>query len=82
MKILKNHNIYEVWNESMAESVLVDHKPTKQELLEICKKEGWQGTDEDEKLLKWIRCEKFDKIYTKNPTPKNKSDKWEHHVVD
>jgi len=35
MKRITNHTIYEIWNEYTAESVFVDHKPSKEEVEEI-----------------------------------------------
>lgn len=46
LKLSKNHNICEVWCEYTAESVFIDHKPTKAELEEIRQKE-WPGKDFD-----------------------------------
>ena len=45
VKLLKNHNIYEVWCKYTAESVYVLGKPTKKELEQI-RKENWPGTDQ------------------------------------
>jgi hypothetical protein len=45
MKKCKNHTIYEVWCEHAAESVFVDHKPTKEEVEELRIK-NWPGTDQ------------------------------------
>lgn len=45
MKKITNHTIYEVWNDYTCENVFVDHLPSKEELLEIRKKEKWNGTD-------------------------------------
>lgn len=41
MKKTTKLNIWEVWNEYIAEAVYVDHKPTKEEIEEIIKKEEW-----------------------------------------
>lgn len=41
LKLTKTHTFYEVWNEWAAESVYVDHKPTKAEVEFIVKKEWW-----------------------------------------
>jgi hypothetical protein len=45
IKLTRKHNIYEVWCEHAAESVFIDHKPTKKELEEIRIK-NWTGTDQ------------------------------------
>ena len=39
LKLTKNHTIYEVYNEWAAESVYIDHRPTKAELEFLIKKE-------------------------------------------
>ena len=44
MKKTNKLGIWEVWNEYIAESVFVDHKPTKEEILEIFRLEEW-GVD-------------------------------------
>lgn len=38
LKLCKNHTFYEVWNEWAAESVYVDHKPTKDEIQFLVRK--------------------------------------------
>ena len=45
IKLSTDHDIWEVWCEHMAEAVYVDHKPNKEELEEIRKK-NWPGTDQ------------------------------------
>ena len=66
IKILKNHNIYEVWNEWLATSVYFEgHKPTIQDLIEICKKEKW-GEDNyslKEYIKSYIHVYKEKRVY-------------------
>ena len=38
LKLTKTHTLYEVWNEWAAESVFVDHKPTKDEVAFLVRK--------------------------------------------
>ena len=74
IKKLTNHTIYEVYNEWVAESILVDHKPTKKELYEIFRVEKWeidlnrwfsvtQCATQDQFIEKYIHVEKVKKIY-------------------
>ena len=63
LKLSNNHTIYEVWCEWTAESVFVDHKPTKEELEEIRKKE-WPGTDQFSMPL-IVVASKLQHFYTK-----------------
>jgi len=70
VKRLTKHTIYEVWNEYVAESVFVDHKPSHEEVIDIVKKEKWLRNYFDESKLDWyigqfIHVEKLEKIYTK-----------------
>ena len=44
MKLTPHHNIWERWCGWAAESVYVDHRPTKEEIEEVCKK-NWNGID-------------------------------------
>jgi len=68
IKRLTEHTIYEVWNEYVAESCFVDHKPTKQELIEICEKEKWILVDvkyaTNQYIKQYIFVEKIKRIYT------------------
>ncbi len=41
LKLLRKHEIYEVWNDWSAESIFIDHKPTQAELMELVKKKRW-----------------------------------------
>lgn len=83
IKLLREHNIYEVWNEDVAESVLFSNsfgkKPNQQDLIDICVREEW-GFKEINALKGYIK--KYihvfkEKIYTNsewiepNPLPKN-----------
>ena len=62
MKLTTEHCIYEVWSEYHAESVYVDHKPTKEEVEELRKK-NWPGTDQWELQFK-LRVYKLEPFYT------------------
>lgn len=65
MKKTTKLDIWEVWNEYIAESVFVDHKPTKEEILEISKLEGWNvdsWVDKDHFIETYIHVEPL-KIY-------------------
>jgi hypothetical protein len=63
--------LWEVWNEYVAESVFVDHKPTEEELKEIIENEQWLDEDwlrndkctMDRLIREYIRVEKM-KVYT------------------
>jgi hypothetical protein len=59
MKISKNHTLYYVWNEWTCEEVLLDFKPTKSDLKELCKLMKWP---ED---TKYIYANKVNLLYTK-----------------
>lgn len=64
MKLLKKtnkHSMWEVWSETMAESVYVDHRPTKKELEEILWTR-WKGRDSVDTLMVF----KLEPYYTKN----------------
>ena len=63
MKRTTNHNLYEVWCEYHAESVYVDHKPTKEELEEIRRK-NWPGTDQWDSPMK-LEVFKLAPLYTR-----------------
>lgn len=68
LKKTKNHNVYEVWCEYTCESVLVDHKPSNEEIKEIIYKEAWDGgwdIDINNFIKKHIVVEKYRKFYTK-----------------
>ena len=70
VKRLTKHTIYEVWNEYVAESVFVDHKPSYEEVKDIVQKEKWLRNYFDESKLDWytsqfVHVEKLEKIYTK-----------------
>lgn len=45
LKQIRKHDIWEVWCEHTCESVYIDHKPIKDELEEIRKK-NWPGTNQ------------------------------------
>ena len=59
LKLSKNHTIYEVWCAWAAETVYVDHKPTKEEIEELRKK-NWPETDQFDTL----QVRKLDHLYT------------------
>lgn len=70
LKLTKKHTFYEVWCEWTAESVYIDHKPTKAEVECIVKKE-WGLALEDSRLLSisefirtCIKVEKERHVYT------------------
>lgn len=71
IKRLTKHTIYEVWNEYVAESVFVDHKPTKEEIKEIFHKEWdiddiFENKDNLQRYIKqYIHIDKLKPIYTK-----------------
>ena len=46
MKKTKKLGIWEVWNEYVAESVYIDHKPTEADIIEILEFEEWPGESE------------------------------------
>jgi hypothetical protein len=64
----KEHTFYEIWSEYHAESVFVDHKPTKIELLEISLHEQWIGLLDSEEgqshFINSLRVEPLKPIYT------------------
>lgn len=51
LKRTTKHTIYEVWSEWAAESVYVDHKPTKEEVDQIWK-DNWPKTPDRPKVFK------------------------------
>jgi len=72
LKKLKHHTIYEVWNEWAAESVFVDHKPTKKELWELVLNTtiSWSTAfarceSVDDFISKYIHVKRETQIYTK-----------------
>ena len=68
MKLSKKHNIYEIWNEYIAESVFIDHKPTKEEVRTICEMEDWHLTsdwDGEDFIKKYIHIEPLPVYQTK-----------------
>ncbi len=62
LKLSTEHNIYEIWCEHTAESVFLDHKPSKSELDEIRKKE-WPIKGLDGKPVK-LKAFKLAHYYT------------------
>lgn len=56
----KKHTIYEVWSEDAAESVYVDHRPTKEEVNQLWD-ENWPNTLHKPKVFKEPR------VYTQHP---------------
>ena len=67
MKKTNKLGIWEVWNEYIAESVFVDHKPTKEEILEIFKLERWdrswgEDANKDAFIEKYVHVEQL-KVY-------------------
>ena len=71
IKHLTKHTIYEVWNEYAAESVYCDHKPTKEEIKEICLEQWDIGNMFKSKDIlqsyidQYILVERLKPIYTK-----------------
>ena len=51
LKLSKNHTFYEVWSEDAAESVYVDHKPTKADVDQIWI-ENWPSAKTRPKVFK------------------------------
>ncbi len=69
LKLSRKHNIYEVWNEWAAESVFVDHKPSKEEIKELVKKNDWNiiahtGLSITLFIAKYIHVERLQHFYT------------------
>jgi len=68
MKKTTKHTFYEIWNEYNGQVVYIDHKPTKEELLEICNKEKYFNDDlfDDINLFikKHIYVYKLQPLYT------------------
>lgn len=68
-----DHDFYEVWNEWIADSVFVDHRPTKAELNEIHKTEKWSSASFGKLQVFKVKRVYTNRIYTKpasKPTPK------------
>ncbi len=66
LKRTNKHTIYEVWCEWAADSVFVDHKPSKAEMEELRKK-NWPGTDQWGIIHK-LKVFKLANLYTTAPT--------------
>jgi len=71
IKKTKKHTIYEVLNEYTCESVFVDHKPTKKEIIDICNEEWeevggftWTYGGVEEYIKKYIWVGKVKRFYT------------------
>ena len=64
LKLSKRHTIYEVWCVWTAESVFIDHKPTKEELEEIYRKE-WPGRTDSRDMPFKLEAFKLEHFYTK-----------------
>jgi hypothetical protein len=68
LKLSKKHEIYEVWNEWAAESVFVDHKPTKAEVLELVELNDWYHHGIPSKknyfIKRYIHVEQLEHFYT------------------
>lgn len=62
MKKCFNPGFWEVWNEDTAEAVYVDHKPTSNDIWEICDKEDW--VQERGYIKKYIHVDKL-KVYSR-----------------
>lgn len=62
-------DFWEVWNEWKAESVFVDHKPTKEEIAEIARKEKWD--DDWDEYTRLYRLP----VYSTTPSTPRKSSK-------
>jgi len=71
MKKTTKLGIWEVWNEYIAESVFIDHKPTKKEILTICEMENWRlptewvGLNGENFIKKYIHIEPLRVYQTK-----------------
>lgn len=68
LKLSKTHTLYEVWSEWAAESVYVDHKPTKEDVDQIWK-ENWPNAPTRPKVFKEKHVYVSDKavVWSKNP---------------
>ena len=69
LKLSRNHRIYEVWNEWAAESVFVDHKPSKAEIRELVEKNEWNrvthtGLSITLFIVKYVHVERLQHFYT------------------
>jgi hypothetical protein len=71
LKQTKKHTVYEVWNEYVAESVFIDHKPTKTEVKELIEKNEWFKKWKDVTLSEFIRkhiiVERLEHFYITDP---------------
>ncbi len=68
LKLSKNHTIYEVWNEWASESVFINHRPSKNEVLQLIFVKKWTTTFSNcstiEKFIKkYIHIEKLQDYY-------------------
>lgn len=60
LKQTKKHTVYEVWNEWVAESVFIDHKPTKAEVRELFDL-NWEVNKDTDNVGRFIK--KFVHVY-------------------
>ncbi len=65
----KDHKVYEIWNQFTAESVFFNGKPTKAEILEICKREwppmmDFNYSTPEEYVDLWITVEPLRHFYS------------------
>ena len=75
LKLSKNHEVYEVWNEWVAESVFVDHKPTKDEVEQLVNlnwPDSWKMASKrvtgiSDFIKRFIHVERLDRFYVTNP---------------
>lgn len=72
LKLSRNHQVYEVWNEWAAESVFVDHKPSKAEIKELVEKNQWNkvghtGLSITLFIAKYIHVERLQRFYVTSP---------------
>lgn len=71
LKLSKRHEIYEVWNEWAAESVFVDHKPSRDEIKELIQTNDWFDGQQNLTLglfmKKFIHVERLQHFYTTDP---------------
>ena len=71
LKLSKKHEIYEVWNEWAAESVFIDHKPSRAEVKELIEKNEWFNKWKDMTLSAFIRkhiiVERLEHFYITDP---------------
>ena len=64
-KLITKHDFYEIWCEHAAESVFIDHKPSREEMAEI-RDLNWPGTNQWD-CKHSVQLFKLKPFYTKSP---------------